>query len=534
MSLRRKFLILLILLTVTVAINATAALWSIVHFENAVVEPLTNVQRVLESLRIVKRSLGEEHNFIVSLSPGNAIAPIGPRNLAQEDPAHLTIASVTSRLAGLEALANDRLNFLETEVPAYKLLAGAGTAINIRQRVDIAHSKVDAWLKARSRSEPDSSTTTVSSESVLTELYQLHELIELAEGQVLDSAAVAMDFSRTLQQSVILILSVSVLAVATAGFLAIRLIRRWVLLPVSELRIAATRISQGDFDHRVPVVGTGEISSLSSEVNHMASMVKSLQEEQVERERLAAVGEMVRRISHNLRNPLSGIRSLAELSRDEIPPEFEARDFQSRILVTVDRFESWLKQLLNVSKPLAISLKDVEIRSWLESIVEAHLPAAQAQDVSLVLELDGAPDTVKVDPDHLEQALTALITNAIEASPSHGQVKVTCEDGDDGHSWRLFVTDDGPGVPKHLRSDIFRPYFTTKPDGNGIGLACVKQIVEQHGGSVEVKSPVSNGKLASPQAGSVFVLTFSENSRAFVATIGHNGGQIGHDFDHRG
>lgn len=512
MSLRRKFLILLTVLVVTVSVNAGAALWAIVHFENAVVRPLASVQHVLANLRIVKRSLGEEHNIIVALSPGRSVAPIGPSNRITENRADLSLVSITHTLHDLKDLANEKLTFLENEVAAYELLAGTGTANNIRQRVIAAHVLVDRWLGSFTPSESGAQAPqpTASPAQALNALYQLHELIELTEGQVLASASIAMDFSKVLQRSVVFILMTSVLAVVAAGFLAIRLVRRWVLLPVSELRIAATRIGQGDFDHRVPVIGTGEIASLSSEVNHMASMVKSLQTEKIERERLAAVGEMVRRISHNLRNPLSGIRSLAELSRDEISPELEAREFQTRIMTTVDRFESWLKQLLNVSMPLTIAPRPTDLQPWLKGILEAHQPVAHGHGITLILDLDRAPDVAEIDPDHLEQAITALITNAIEASPPTTQVTITCENGQTRNTWTISVADQGSGVPFHLQKDIFRPYFTTKPDGNGIGLACVKQIVEQHGGSVEVKSPVRDGNPTPSNPGSVFVLTFSK------------------------
>jgi len=268
MSLRQKFLVLLTLLAVTVSVNAGAALWSIVHFQRAVVGPLASVQQVLQGLRVVKRSLGEQHNFIVSLSPGEPVAPIGARENASQIADDLSLDAITQRMRRLESLANDRLASLEQDVPAYELLAGTGTATNIRQRVRGAHASVDRWLDSFTpvAGDPSRVQPTVSPTPTLDALYQLHELIERTEGQVLDSAGVAMDFSKVLQRSMIFILATSVLAVATAGFLAIRLVRRWVLLPVSQLRIAATRIGKGDFDHRVPVVGTGEIASLKSQL----------------------------------------------------------------------------------------------------------------------------------------------------------------------------------------------------------------------------------------------------------------------------
>jgi len=94
-----------------------------------------------------------------------------------------------------------------------------------------------------------------------------------------------------------------------------------------------------------------QLAQLASEVNHMAHMVKTLQDERVESERLAAVGSMVRRIAHNIRNPLAGIRGLAEITRNELAQDEELRENQTRIVAAVDRFERWLKQLLDATRP---------------------------------------------------------------------------------------------------------------------------------------------------------------------------------------
>ena len=535
MSLRRKFLVLIALLAVTVSVNAAAAVWAIVHYQQAIAQPLSSVQLVLENFQIVKRSLGEQHNMLARLATGVPTAAIGPDAApAHEGPPDLD--SIRALQRRLHQQADTRLAFLEHEVPAYKLFAGIGTTANIRSRMDHAHATIDAWFESLPPESPASALDQPSPQlkNALTDLFLLHELIELTEGRILESARVTMDFGALVKRSVVLIISISMLAVVTSGFLAFRLITRWVLVPVAQLRTAAARIGAGDFEHRVPVLGSDEIAMLSAEVNHMASMVKALHAERLERERLAAIGQMVRRISHNLRNPLAGIRSLAELSRNELPPQSETRELQERILVTVDRFESWLQQLLNVTKPLALAPRPVELQPWLDGIVEALAPAAQAQSVTLRAEISRAPHTVEIDADHLEQALTALIVNAIEASPSHGEVVLACENGHDGQTWQVSVSDQGPGVPKELHQDIFRPYFTTKPKGNGIGLATVRQVVDQHGGQIAVHTPSEHGNSQPPAAGSVFVLTLPRVSHATLASTGQYGDRGGHDSDHRG
>jgi signal transduction histidine kinase len=263
----------------------------------------------------------------------------------------------------------------------------------------------------------------------------------------------------------------------------------------------------------------------------MTEMVVAMQEERIERERLAAVGEMVRRIVHNLRNPLAGIRSLAELTIADLPEGSGARGNQERIMSTVDRFESWLVRLLNVTKPLNLKVGDVAIEPWLTGVIEAHTPMAKAKEVRIRLDAEAAPEKAVFDAGLFEQALSALISNGVDAAPHGGQVRLTA--AGEGKSWRITIEDTGEGVPPEAREQIFRPYFTTKPDGNGIGLAIVKQIVEQHGGQIVLESPNSSPQDAKIGSGARFLLTMPLIVQPEVARIGHGGSANGQDSHHR-
>ena len=241
----------------------------------------------------------------------------------------------------------------------------------------------------------------------------------------------------------------------------------------------------------------------------MASMVKSLQDERVEQERLAALGEMVRRLAHNLRNPLGGIRSLAETTRSELshssPEHTDLKDHQTKIILAVDRFEKWLNELLGVTRSLAVQPEPTRIDRWLSGFADAHRPAAQSRGITLTIDTSAGPIEAPIDSRHLEHALSALVSNAIESTSSPqarsaggraGSVRIVTKPADNSDLngkvnsfWVIEVTDEGLGVPPDLQESIFRPYFTTKRDGNGIGLAVALQVVKAHGGRIEVESP---------------------------------------------
>jgi signal transduction histidine kinase len=116
------------------------------------------------------------------------------------------------------------------------------------------------------------------------------------------------------------------------------------------------------------------------------------------------------------------------------------------------------------------------------------------RQVDVTVEIAPEIREVQVDPLHFEQALVSLITNAVQASQAGQRVRVIVESVPDSPTqWKISVVDEGAGIPPDIRHKIFLPYFTTKPDGNGIGLAMVSKVVKIHGGSLDVDSEVGRG-----------------------------------------
>ena len=394
----------------------------------------------------------------------------------------------------------------------------------------------------RQRLHPQDSTLP----RVSTKLFQIHELLKKMEERVVIDIQDLASSGEVLRRWLQLVLYLALALVLLTGGLGVLLLRRWVVHPVANLRTATERIAAGDFEYRIPVPAArtadatllgDELVALSGEVNHMAATVKRMQTERVEQERLAAVGEMVQRLAHNLRSPLSGIRGLAEVTRSEASglgtTGDDVRHLQERIIASVDRFEQWLSDLLNVTRPAQLLTSRVDAPTWLSGLVEAHRPLAQTRGVALQLDQAAGPGSVTVDARHLEHALSAILSNAIEAAaatpvvggggnPMVRVVSTLLQDGQSGPTWELKVVDNGPGVPETLRKSIFKPYFTTKPSGNGIGLAVAHQVVRAHGGRIEVESgadgPQRGSDVALNLRGAAFVIRLPLDSRLPAAT----------------
>jgi signal transduction histidine kinase len=267
-----------------------------------------------------------------------------------------------------------------------------------------------------------------------------------------------------------------------------------VLHPVDDLREATKQIAQGRFDYRIQPRSRDELGQLASEVNQMAATIVDMQTKMIEQERLAAAGEMVTRLAHNIRNPLAGIRGLSETTLQLNQDDAETVGCQERIIATVDRFEKWLRDLQQSVSPLTIQPKPVAIEALLADTLAALQPMLDRHNVSVEKQVDPNLKHVSVDGGHFEQAVVSLVTNAIQASNRGQTVRLRVEGvpGDSGH-WRFSVEDEGAGVPAELREKIFEPYFTTKPDGNGIGLSTARKVVRLHGGQLSVESEEGRG-----------------------------------------
>lgn len=271
-------------------------------------------------------------------------------------------------------------------------------------------------------------------------------------------------------------------------------VRRWVLRPVGDLREAARQIALGKFDYRIKPRSQDELGHLAQEVNQMAGTIVEMQTQLVEQERLAAAGEMVTRLAHNIRNPLAGIRGLAETTITLHPGDEEVVGSQQRIINTVDRFEKWLRDLQQSVSPLKLNLQNVKVGDLLDGVVTALSPMFDRRGVKVEVRIDPLVREVHLDSLHFEQAVVALVTNAVQASQAGKTVQVLVEPAPETPGrWRLTVQDEGVGIPPELRKKIFLPYFTTKPEGNGIGLAMANKVVRLHGGELVVESEVGRG-----------------------------------------
>lgn len=467
-SLKTRFAFLLAAFGVVVVINIATMLWGLAFLERQLDEPMRATETALSLLSAAKRAAGTQHNDIAR---GTRAAAIGPARSSADDGSEaidrdaLLELSDDARQAAADLIAAERL----------EVVLGQGVPRYLARSIARAEDAVRSWLDTGDDADRD---------AALDMLFDIHERIEATEKLVIENAQRASSHTDDMREKVLLSLASSVAIAMLSGVLAVQLVRRWVLLQVTELRVATERFAKGELGYRVDVRGKGELAELAAEFNAMAGTISSMQAERIERERLAAFGTATSRIIHNIKSPLSGIRMMAELAESE-PSAPQRTEQLSRIVSTVDRVNVWLKRLLDLTRPEQLNRVRVNPAEWLEEALASLADRAGASGIDLEIDGQRAPEAVSIDPAQLEQAIVALVSNAIEVTPSGGTIRVNAwsENGTAvPGTWGIDVADGGPGVPPEVQGNLFQPYFTTKSQGNGIGLAMVQKVAKDHGG----------------------------------------------------
>lgn len=205
----------------------------------------------------------------------------------------------------------------------------------------------------------------------------------------------------------------------------------------------------------------------------------------IESETLVALGEMASAVAHGIRSPLASIRSSAELWKEEAS---DSNNFAQDIISEVDRLEKWVRGLLTYSQQPDHQSEAVDILSTVHNSLSHLTQSDNRRPVGIKLSLSDDLPKIRGDSALLAQALSNIIANAMEASREGGIVVVEGKADDRGHQVQIRVTDTGVGIAADQLTRIFAPFYTTKGNGLGVGLAIAQRIVKRFGGFLEVQS----------------------------------------------
>jgi len=216
-------------------------------------------------------------------------------------------------------------------------------------------------------------------------------------------------------------------------------------------------------------------------------------------EKLAATGRLVRTLAHEVRNPLSNIHmSLEQLSATTKPDDKIYIDIIER---NGRRINDLITELLTSSRPTEINFSKLALQNVIDETINTALDRITLKQISLKLNYPETPCYIKGDKEKLKIAFVNIVINAIEAiAHNNGELSITITNNEDNYA--VEVTDNGVGIPAENLSKLFEPYFTSKRNGIGLGLAATLNILQSHSATVEVKSKVG--------AGTTFIVTFNK------------------------
>lgn len=228
---------------------------------------------------------------------------------------------------------------------------------------------------------------------------------------------------------------------------------------------------------------------LESRVRQRTAELEAATEELVKSERLAAIGQMASIISHEIRNPLAVISNAARLIKIIQPPSDPKLMKQFSIIeAEIKQANGIISEVLGFARSRDMILSLVDLNSYVHDLT-ASFPTEC--NIRITEELDVESARLKIDAEEIKQALRNLLSNACEAMPNGGHVRVGTRVGKKAVC--IYVADDGPGIPDHLREQIFSPFFTTKARGTGLGLAVVRKAVTRHKGKLFIHSKEGEG-----------------------------------------
>ncbi len=281
------------------------------------------------------------------------------------------------------------------------------------------------------------------------------------------------------------------------------------LRPVRTLIDAVSRLRRGDYDAKIGVEGDNEIAVLSREFEAMARSLKEREAQLLRAERLAAVGRVSAQVAHEIRNPLSSIGLNVEMLSDQLaeaqfksPADAkEAKDLIASVTREVDRLTEITEDYLRLARLPPPVKREEDLSRLVDEVVGFSREELERAGVGIELQNTEGPLTVSADEGQLRQVLLNLIRNAREAMAAGGTLTVSARAV--GGTAEVELRDTGHGMTPEIIEKLFEPFFTTKQGGTGLGLSLSRQIVEAHGGRIEVQSETGRGttfRLTFPRA----------------------------------
>lgn len=301
-----------------------------------------------------------------------------------------------------------------------------------------------------------------------------------------------------MQYQVLMLMLGGLAAAAIVAFLYTRNFLR----PIDRLVTGITKIASGDLLYRIEPLGKDEISQLAVHINKMSARLRTIQNKLKRTERLETLGSLSSVLSHEIRNPLNSM----VINMQILQREYKKRDadvekmnhYHKVVVSEIKRVDELVSNFLIIAKPPKLDRAKCNLTNLIDDIIKSQQATLLPQGIRTKRVFTDTQITAYVDRNRLKQVILNIIINAAQAMPGGGQLTIECDkvylsEQDRPHVVKLVFRDTGKGMATKELKQIFDFYFSTKPEGTGLGLPIAQQIIEEHGGSIKVESVVGEG-----------------------------------------
>jgi two-component system, NtrC family, sensor kinase len=297
-------------------------------------------------------------------------------------------------------------------------------------------------------------------------------------------------------------------------------LRQFILKPVSTLSDDMKKVAAGDLKQKIVIKSEDEIGvlaanfnlmtkdleaarekadhwaqTLESEVAKKVAELKKSQDKLFQAEKLASLGRLTADVAHEIRNPLTAVGGFAHRLYKIVQGE-KQKEYAEVVVTEVDRLEKILKDVLTFSRDARFHLERRPLEDAVREVVKVYEGVCGEQSIEMDVRIAENLPSVLIDKDQVKQALTNLVTNAMDAMQQGGKLTISegQEEINDVTYVFLRVSDTGPGIPEEKLPLIFEPFFSTKEiHGTGLGLSITRKIIEEHGGLIKAESVGGKG-----------------------------------------
>lgn len=289
----------------------------------------------------------------------------------------------------------------------------------------------------------------------------------------------------------------SVLTLLALGFALTIATSLLVTKPVESMIKTMKKVQDGDLSVRVDEQRGDEIGRLAISFNSMVEELQRAHEEirrchieEMQRvERMATLGELAAAIAHEIKNPLAGISGAIQVIAEELKEDDSKKEIVTDILSEIERLDKTVRDLLTFAKPVSPKMIPLDISSVIERSINLIRLKAEKQNVKV--HFRPSEVIIRADPEQLTQVFLNIMINAIHSMPEGGELRAELHK--DADQLVVKISDTGFGIPPDRIKDVFKPFYTTKHTGTGLGLSISKNIVEAHGGTLDVESQLGVG-----------------------------------------